>query len=270
MRDNLLENEKEQAERTEFKKIKDFLNAEFEKVLNRRFDNSFWKNMLFTRSIVHGTSNLAEEWGLSNKKPKNKGLYNKVMPEGKGASALIDGRDVQLNLTMMNGKKVGLPTHLQGPPSFGLNSKERSAGSKDNLIELGVYVFEQSLLRLASFFPRVKIKIIYIPSPVSSYKMVSSHIHFRGFMQDIDVMETIEIKKRHIKLCNSIKRLAKIHNFSFVNSTKSLKKATSTGFVHGPIDWDHFNKRGYQVLSEDLAELFLQSDENIRIDNCVY
>ena len=270
LRDNLLETEKEQAERIELKKIQDFLNAEFEKVLNRQFDNSIWKNMLFTRSILHGTSNLAEEWGLSNKQPKNKGLYNKVMPEGKGAFALIDGKKVQLNLAMMNGKKVGLPTHLQGPPSFALNNEERVAGSKDNLIGLSVNVFEQSLVRLASFFPQVKIKIIYIPSPVSSYKMVSSHIHFRGFMQDIDVMETIEIEKRHIKLCNTIKRVTRNHNFSFVNSTKSLKKATSTGFVHGPIDWDHFNKRGYQVLSEDLAELFLQTDESIRIDNCVY
>ena len=270
LRDNLLETEKEQAERIELKKIQDFLNAEFEKVLNRQFDNSIWKNMLFIRSILHGTSNLAEEWGLSNKQPKNKGLYNKVMPEGKGAFALIDGKKVQLNLAMMNGKKVGLPTHLQGPPSFALNNEERVAGSKDNLIGLSVNVFEQSLVRLASFFPQVKIKIIYIPSPVSSYKMVSSHIHFRGFMQDIDVMETIEIEKRHIKLCNTIKRVTRNHNFSFVNSTKSLKKATSTGFVHGPIDWDHFNKRGYQVLSEDLAELFLQTDESIRIDNCVY
>ncbi len=270
LRDNLLETEKEQTERMKFKKIKDFLNAEFEKVLNRQFDNSIWKNMLFTRSILHGTSNLAEEWGLSNKQPKNKDLYNKVMPEGKGAFALIDGKKVQLNLAMMNWKKVGLPTHLQGPPSFALNNEERVAGSKDNLIGLSVNVFEQSLVRLASFFPQVKIKIIYIPSPVSSYKMVSSHIHFRGFMQDIDVMETIEIEKRHIKLCNTIKRVTRNHNFSFVNSTKSLKKATSTGFVHGPIDWDHFNKRGYQVLSEDLAELFLQTDESIRIDNCVY
>ena len=270
LRDNLLETKKEQAERMEFKKIKDFLNAEFEKVLNRQFDNSIWKNMLFTRSILHGTSNLAEEWGLSNKQPKNKDLYNKVMPEGKGAFALIDGKKVQLNLAMMNGKKVGLPTHLQGPPSFALNNEERVAGSKDNLIGLSVNVFEQSLVRLASFFPQVKIKIIYIPSPVSSYKMVSSHIHFRGFMQDIDVMETIEIEKRHIKLCNTIKRVTRNHNFSFVNSTKSLKKATSTGFVHGPIDWDHFNKRGYQVLSDELVGLFPLKEGGIRIDNCVY
>ena len=205
-----------------------------------------------------------------NKKSKTDNLSHKVLPKGVVNTVVINDKKVRVNVALVNEEKVGLPTHLQGPPSFALNNEERVAGSKDNLIGLSVNVFEQSLVRLASFFPQVKIKIIYIPSPVSSYKMVSSHIHFRGFMQDIDVMETIEIEKRHIKLCNTIKRVTRNHNFSFVNSTKSLKKATSTGFVHGPIDWDHFNKRGYQVLSEDLAELFLQTDESIRIDNCVY
>jgi len=270
LRDNLLETKKKQVERIELKKIKDFLNAEFEKVLNPQFDNSIWKNMLFTRFIFRGISNLAKEWELSNKQTKTDGPLHKVLPKGAVNTVVINHNKVRVNVALVNEEKVGLPTHLQGPPSFGLNNEERVAGSKDNLIELSVNVFGQSLVRLASFFPQVKIKIIYIPSPVSSYKMVSSHIHFRGFMQDIDVMETIEIEKRHIKLCNTIKRVARNHNFSFVNSTKSLKKATSTGFVHGPIDWDHFNKRGYRVLSEDLAELLLQTDESIRIDNCVY
>jgi hypothetical protein len=185
-------------------------------------------------------------------------------------TVVINEKKVRVNLALVNEEKVGLPTHLQGPPSFGLNNEERVSGSKDKLIELSVHVFEQSLVRLASFFPQVKIKIIYIPSPVSSYKMVSSHIHFRGFMQDIDVMETTEIEKRHTKLCKTIKRVAANHNFSFINSTKSLKKATSKGFVHGPIDWDHFNQRGYKVLSNDLAKLFLIKKEGIRMDNCVY
>ena len=238
------------------KRIQKFVNAEFEKVLNRQFNNSIWKNMLFTRSILYGASNLYEEWGLSNKQPKIKGLYNKAL---------------------VNGEKVILPSHLQAPPSFRLHNEERVAGSKDDIIKLkdnmiktSVHIFEQSLVRLASFFRHAKIKIIFIPSPVSSYKMVSSHIHFKGHMSVPEALLTTEIEKRHIKLCKTIKRVAANHNFSFINSTKSLKKATSTGFVHGPLDWDHFNKRGYQVLSEDLTELFLQTDESIRIDNCVY
>ena len=204
LRDNLLKTEKEQAEKIELKKFKDFLNVEFEKILNPQFENSIWKNMLFTRTVFRGISNLAKEWELSNKQTINKGLYNKVMPEGKGAVASIDGREVQLNLAMMNGKKVGLPTHLQSPPSLGLNNEERISGSKDNLIALSMYVFEQSLVRLARFFPQSKIKIIYIPSPISSYNIVSSHIHYRGFMQKVHVGTTAIAEKNHLKLCNGV------------------------------------------------------------------
>ena len=246
------------------KRIEELLNVEFEKVLNRQFDNSIWKNMLFTRSILYGTSNLSEEWRLPNKQPKIKDLHNKVLPKGKGNFVLIDQKKVRVNVALVNGEKIGLPSHLQGPPSFGLRA------DMDNLIGLSMLIFEQSLVQLASFFRHAKIKIIFIPSPVSSYEMVSSHIHFKGHMSIPDALLTTEVEKRHIKLCKTIKRIAANHSFSFINSTKSLKKATSTGFVHGPIDWDHFNKRGYQVLSEDLTELFLQTDESIRIDNCVY
>ena len=226
--------------------------------------------MLFTRSILYGASNLYEEWGLSNKQPKIKNLHNKVLPKGEGHFATIDQKKVRINVALVNGEKVNLPSHLQAPPSFGLDNEERITGSKDNLIRLSAHIFEQSLVRLASFFRNAKIKIIFIPSPVSSYKMVSSHIHFKGHMSIPDALLTTEVEKRHIKLCKTIKRIAANHSFSFINSTKILKKATSTGFVHGPIDWDHFNKRGYQVLSEDLSELFLKTDESIRLDNCVY
>ena len=252
------------------KSIQEFLNMEFEKTLNKKLESSLWKNMIFTRSLIQGTLNLVNEWTSSNKKSKTDNLSHKVLPKGVVNTVVINEKKVRVNLALVNEEKVGLPTHLQGPPSFGLNNEERVSGSKDKLIELSVHVFEQSLVRLASFFRQAKIKIIFIPSPVSSYKMVSSHIHFRGFMQDIDVMETTEIEKRHTKLCKTIKRVAANHNFSFINSTKSLKKATSKGFVHGPIDWDHFNQRGYKVLSNDLAKLFLIKKEGIRMDNCVY
>ena len=67
-----------------------------------------------------------------------------------------------------------------------------------------------------------------------------------------------------------IKRFAEFRKFSFVNTTKSLRQATLSNFIHGPVDWDHFNKRGYQVLSDELVGLFSHTEQGIRIDNCVY
>ena len=259
-----------QLAKVELKKIKDFLNIEFEKVLNRSFDNSVWKNMLFTRSILQGISNLSEEWRLSNKQPERKHFYPKTMPEGKASVALMDGRKIQLNVVMMNGKKIELPTHLQAPPHFGFTEVEKKLELTDKSIKLSEYIFNESVTRLASFFPQSKIKIIYIPSPLSSYKIVSSHIHFRGLMQDIHVGKTTVAEENHIKLCKTIKRFAEFQGFSFINTTKSLRQATLSHFIHGPVDWDHFNKHGYQVLSDELIGLFINEDQSTRTDNCAH
>jgi hypothetical protein len=82
--------------------------------------------------------------------------------------------------------------------------------------------------------------------------------------------ETALAERTHIILCKTIKRFAEFRKFSFVNTTKSLRQATLSNFIHGPVDWDHFNKRGYQVLSDELAKLFIVKNEGIRMDNCVY
>ena len=89
-------------------------------------------------------------------------------------------------------------------------------------------------------------------------------------MQEINLEKTAVAEESHINLCKKIKRYAEFRGFSFINTTKSLRQATLSNFIHGPIDWDHFNKRGYQVLSDELIGLFTHTEQGIRIDNCVY
>ena len=259
-----------QPEQIELKKIQYFLNTEFEKQLNKNLNNSLWKNMIFTRFLFRGVSNLMKEWFSPNKSLKERDLPYKVVPKGKVNITLLDGKAVRLNEALINGKKIGLPINLQAPPQLGRTQFQKKEGITDELIELSIYVFEESIARLASFFPQSKINIIYIPSPVSSYSMVSSHIHYRGYMQDLDVGETAVAEEKHTKLCKTIKKFAELNNFSFVNTTKKLRQAALSDFIHGPLDWDHFNQRGYKVLSDDLAKLFLVKKEGIRMDNCVY
>ena len=262
--------EDKQHGQIELKKIQYFLNTEFEKQLNKNLNNSLWKNMIFTRFLFRGVSNLMKEWFSPNKSLKERDLPYKVVPKGKVNITLLDGKAVRLNEALINGEKIGLPINLQAPPQLGRTQFQKKEGITDELIELSIYVFEKSIARLASFFPQSKINIIYIPSPVSSYKIVSSHIHSRGYMQDVDVTETKVVEVKHIKLCKTIKRFAEFNQFSFVNTTKSLRQATLSDFIHGPVDWDHFNKRGYQVLSDDIAEIFLKTNEANRLDDCEY
>ena len=73
-----------------------------------------------------------------------------------------------------------------------------------------------------------------------------------------------------MKICEAIQAISSAHNVSFLNTTKSLRKAASDEFIHGPIDWGHLNKTGNEVLSTDIAEVFLKPDGGGRTDNCVY
>jgi hypothetical protein len=267
---NLITKCDQQLEPIEFKKIKEFLNTAFDKQLNEYSNNGLWKNMIFTRFLFRGVSNLMTEWFSPNKSLKERNSPYKIVPKGKVNITLLDGKTVRLNEALINGKKKGLPINLQAPAQLGRTQHQKREGIAEELIKLSIYIFEKSITRLASFFPQSKISIIYIPSPISSYKIVSSHIHSRGYMQDVDVTETKVVEVKHIKLCKTIKRFAEFNQFSFVNTTKSLRHAALSDFIHGPVDWDHFNKRGYQVLSDDLAKLFLIKKEGIRMDNCVY
>jgi len=270
LRQNFKPTRGKQPRRMELKKIRDFLNTEFEKTLNKNLNNSFWKNMIFMRFLFRGISNLKEELFSSKEKSKESDFSYKIAPKETASLTFLDGKTVRLNVALINGKEINLPARLQAPPKFGLTEFNVKSGLTDQVIELSMYVFYESVTRLARFFPQSKINIIYIPSPVSSYSMVSSHIHYKGYMQDLNVGETAVAEEKHTKICKAVKGFAKFSNFSFVNTTKSLRHAALSDFIHGPLDWDHFNQRGYKVLSDDLAKLFLVKKEGIRMDNCVY
>ena len=68
----------------------------------------------------------------------------------------------------------------------------------------------------------------------------------------------------------SYKTISLARGASFLNTTKSLRRGVSQEFIHGPVDWDHFNKAGYEALSTDIAEVFLRPKRTARADNCVY
>ena len=243
------------------------LNREFQKALDGDYSRSFWKNMLFTRSLSQGISNLVKEFAFPN---KNLPFY-------------FSFPKTPISLGLINDEKTPLPMHLQGPPLFGVKESDRElaqARKLTNQIEefhitkgeykLGLFIFEQALAMLAGFFPQTDIKVIFIPSPLSSYRLVSQKVSYRGYMEFENFEEVAVIKRRHAELCEAIRKISVARKVSFLNTTKSLRRVASQEFIHGPTDWDHFNRRGYEALSTDIAHVFLQSGGGARTDNCIY
>ena len=246
--------EKEIEDKTKLARFDDFLNVKHKEVQSGNYERSFWKNILFMRSILNGISNLVEEYATSKKHQKVHFSYPQT----------------PINIALINEKKVPLPMHLQAPPLLYLNELEKNAGLTDQTLKESMYVFKKSLAQLVVFFPKSDIKIVYIPSPLSSYTIISPIVSYRGWMQINNFIEAIVITKRHMELCKTIQDITSAHNISFINTTKSLREAASKEFIHGPHDWDHFNKKGYEALFTDIAEIFLKPKGATRTDNCIY
>jgi len=243
--------------KTELNEVLTHLNHEFKKVLDGDYNRSFWKNMLFTRSLFQGISNLMKEFSSLNKNHTSYFSFPKT----------------PINLALINRKQTPLPMHLQGPSLFTLSlldEEQKEFYISEEEYRGGIYVFERTLPALIEFFPQTEIKVVFIPSPLSSYQMISPKVSYRGMVGNKGLIETAIIKKRHVKICESIKTISLARGASFLNTTKSLRKAASQEFIHGPVDWDHFNKAGYEALSTDIAGVFLRPKGVARADNCVY
>ena len=91
--------------KTELNEVLTHLNHEFKKVLDGDYNRSFWKNMLFTRSLFQGISNLMKEFSSLNKNHTSYFSFPKT----------------PINLALINRKQTPLPMHLQGPSLFTLS-----------------------------------------------------------------------------------------------------------------------------------------------------
>jgi len=73
--------------------------------------------------------------------------------------------------------------HLQGPSLFTLSlldEEQKEFYISEEEYRGGIYVFERALSALIEFFPQTEIKVVFIPSPLSSYQMISPKVSFRG------------------------------------------------------------------------------------------
>ena len=140
-------------------------------------------------------------------------------------------------------------------------------------ISLGVYVFEQSLEFMRKYFEDSKISIIYIPSTLSSYQLLtleeSGLKKLKGFRSDYN-LRLHTIKKRSKFICNKIEEIATKYNFGFLDAGKYIRRVTKKEILHGSVDQDHFNKKGYYVLSDGIIETFFSGDNPAAIRGCIY
>jgi hypothetical protein len=143
-----------------------------------------------------------------------------------------------VNRVIVGGNSIALPDRLQSP-GLELGDEE---------ISLGAWVFEEALRYLQGYFSSSSVRVIYIPSPLECYNITSSEVDIETY-EGRRARYRVEDLEYHRRLAvGAIQKATERNGLVFLDATPYLKRAAQSELIHGPKDWWHFNRAGYEAL----------------------
>jgi hypothetical protein len=157
----------------------------------------------------------------------------------------VDRGDATANVVLIGGSRVAVPLHLQSP------AMELS----DDELDLACYVLEQSVRASRALFPRARFDIVYVPSPLASYVIASERVDVQRYRASgAREYPRSLLHERSDAIAARVASICSMNGLGFIDARPAIRRATERGLLHGPRDWKHFNRRGYEVLAEAIAE----------------
>ena len=123
-------------------------------------------------------------------------------------------------------------------------------------IRSGVGVLDRSLAWLRQRFTSAPIVVVYVPSPLSTYRPAAptlTYLSIEGGGYQLRESASERVAANSDLLCGLVRAVAVRHGTGFLDARPALRAAAAAQPIHGPIDWLHFNHAGYQVFGELLA-----------------
>jgi hypothetical protein len=122
-------------------------------------------------------------------------------------------------------------------------------------IRTAVGVLDRSLAWLRRRFARTPIVVVHVPSPLSIYRPAAPtavYLAIEGGYQPRE-SASARVAANSDLLCGLVREAAVRHGTGFLDARPALRAAAADRLIHGPIDWLHFNRAGYQVFGDLLA-----------------
>lgn len=123
-------------------------------------------------------------------------------------------------------------------------------------------ILEQSLVSIRENYPGRTLQFLYLPSVASSYEFESG-IAVSSYRSNPYFLSTGEENSNTSgRIRSHIKKMALKLGWEFCDVSEDVLNLTKGGVAaHGPIDWQHFNKDGYTVVSNKYLSCFVQSEK---------
>ena len=159
-----------------------------------------------------------------------------------------------LTAVRIGGRRVGLPDGLQGP-ELELTPEQTA---------IGIEVFRASVTFLRDYFAGVPVTVVYIPAVPSAYDVVSDEVSVAVQPYDAPRYQVVHDAKavlaRSDEICRLIQAATARVGVGFLDTRHAMRAASAKEPLHGPLDWDHFNRYGYTTLAEVLAKALVEGN----------
>lgn len=147
-----------------------------------------------------------------------------------------------VNKAFVGGKVRNLPDLLQSPNVY------RPQVDIDD----GFEIFEQAVLAAKRHLPDTKLVMVYVPSPLSCYDIRSKEVSVsyersRNYPAD-------RVGPYSDAMARRVREFSESQGIPFIDTRPALRKAALKDFVHGPRDWDHLNRYGYEAFTKAVGD----------------
>jgi len=156
----------------------------------------------------------------------------------------------QPNIVEVGDQAMALPANLQSP-AMELTGPE---------LERAALVFERSLVFLRKLLPGTPVLVAYLPSPLSSYRLLSPEVSIHKYVIDRAGRYPKErVAEYSNTVCLLIRTATIGQGAGFLDLRPAIRTASARAILHGPRTFTHFNRKGMEVLGQMVAERINQA-----------
>lgn len=150
-----------------------------------------------------------------------------------------------VNKAEVNGTLQVLPDNVQGP-AMDLSANEQ---------EQAWFALDQSLQFIAGALPHTRVVLVYIPSVLSIYALPDGAVSAQTYEgKPVPGLTTALLRQTQASMRARAQAIATTRHMPMIDVTAALQDAAHSAPVHGPEDWNHLNRRGYEVLAGEITK----------------
>lgn len=143
----------------------------------------------------------------------------------------------------LGGARRDLPEPLEAP------AMELSAAE----VERALLVFHAALALSARNFAPIPILLVYLPAPLAVYRLAAERVPIETENRPHRLYASAAIERRSDRICAAVAAIAAAVGVEFLDARPVLRALARDRAVHGPGDWGHLNRTGYEALGRAIA-----------------